>query len=251
MQRLFMSFVAAIALLAGSAQAQLLYHTSFETPNYHVGQTIDGVDNWFSFISPDANEIVNGHSTASWFGRRALSCWGGSPNLESTQGLLDGAWAHPASVNPAYGNHVLVQVSCDVRLDGPDTGTGPNDDLLSANLIARNGVGGSASMYLSSVGEVFCFADSAAGSVGYAFSTPVTLGQYAHLSITLNYRTHIATFWVNFRAVGSAPFGGQAGEAFNGAILEFAAYDNLAYIDPSLYRGYWDNLTMFALPIWW
>lgn len=249
MNRLFTS-VLVTSLLAGAANAQLLFYTGFETSNYVVGQSIDGIAGWSSFISPDANEIVHGHATASW-GRRALRSWGGDPDLQSTQGLLDGAWAQTVTLNPAYGDQVVVHVQCDVRLDGPDTGVGPANDLLSANLYARNGIGGSAFMYMSSTGEVFCFAESAGGVTGYAFATPITLGEYATLAITLNYATHTAVFWVNNCPVGAAPFGGQVGEFFRGATLEFAAYDNPAVIDPSLYTGYFDNLLIFAVPLFW
>lgn len=235
------------SLLASSASAQLLYFTSFETPNYVVGQPIDGISGWQSFISPLAPQIVNGRSTASW-GRRALQCWGGSPNLETTQGLLDGAWYQALSLPPWYQGNARVHVQCDVRLDGPDTGTGPNDDLVSANLYARNGVGGSAFMYVSSTGDVYCFSGSVGGSAGYAFPTPVTLGEYVNLGITLDYSTHMATFSVDHQDIGSLPFGGQATEQFAGAILEFAAYDNPLYVDPSLYTGSFDNLLVYALP---
>jgi len=245
------SVLFAFALAAGPTSAQILFHTGFETPNYVVGQSIDGVDNWFSFISPDANQIVDGRATASWLGRRAVRCWGGSPDLQTTQGLLDGAWAQPAAVNPAYGQNVIVHVQCDVRIDGPDTGTGPQNDLVSANLIARNGVGGSAYMWMSATGEVFCSAESAGGSNWYAIAVPIHLGRYATLGMTLDYTNHMVTFSVNYHPVGSLPFGGQPGEAFAGAILEFAAYDNPAVIDPSLYTGYWDNLWMVAVPVCW
>lgn len=237
-------------LLASSASAQLLYHTGFESSNYVVGQSIDGIDGWFSFLSPDAPEIKKGTSTASW-GRRALKCWGGSPDLQVTQGLLDGAWAQTLALNPCFPWNTKVRVQCDVRLDGPDTGAGPQHDLLSANLYARNGNGGSAYMYMSSTGDVYCFADSAGGSAGYAFATPITLGLYATLAITLDYSTHMATFSVDHCPIGSLPFGGQPGESFRGTTLEFAAYDDPTVIDPALYTGYWDNLFVVAYPFWW
>lgn len=243
-------FVAALAtsLFAASAQAQLLYHTGFETPDYVAGQTIDGIDGWFSFISPLAPAVVKAPAEAS-SGRRALRCWGGSPDLQSTQGLLDGAWAQTILLDPAWSQDAMVRVQCDVRLDGPDTGNGPANDLLSANLYARNGVAGSAYMFMSSTGEVYCFADSVTGSAGYRFATPVTLGQYSTLAITLDYATHLAAFEVNGVTVGVLPFGGSATEYFRGATLEFAALDYPALIDPSLYTGYFDNLAILAIPV--
>ncbi len=246
MNRLSLALIAS-TLCAVSAQAQWLNFTSFETPNYVVGQSTEGVGGWTTLLSPQANEIVNGHATAS-SGRRALSVWGGSPNLTPIGGLLDGAWRRDVTVPAAYAQTAIVHVQCDVRLDGPDTGTGPNDDLLSANLYARNGSGQTPFMYLSSTGEVFCFANSSSGSTGYAFQTDVGLGHYARLAMTLDYTSHVCTFWVNYHIVGQLPFGGAATERFEGPILEFAAYDNLAYVDPSLYRGYWDNLLVVSFP---
>lgn len=50
------------------------------------------------------------------------------------------------------------------------------------------------------------------------------------------------------RTIGIPPFGGQATEAFHGAILEFAACDDPQSVNPSLYTGHWDNLRMLAGP---
>lgn len=241
----------ALSLLGTTASAQLLYFTGFESREFVVGQSIDGVDGWTSLLAPDAPQIVDGRATSSGLGRRALRCWGGSPELEPIQGLLDGAWAREVTLPAWYRHRAVVHVQADVRLDGPDTGNGPANDLLSANLYARNGVGASAFMYLSSTGEVYCFANSVQGSVGYAFPTQVALGEYNRLGITLDYTTHIATFHVNCREVGSLPFGGTANEGFAGALLEFAAYDDPLVVDPSQYTGYWDNVLVFALPRWW
>jgi len=53
-----------------------------------------------------------------------------------------------------------VRVQADIRLDGPDTGDGPGADLLSANLMARNGTHQSAFFYLSSNGNAYANAFS-------------------------------------------------------------------------------------------
>lgn len=237
----------ALAAFATIANAQLLYLTGFETPDYVIGQTIDGVDNWFSAISPNAPAVVGNRALAS-SGRQALQCWGGSADLQSTQGLLDGAWAQPMTLDPAWQQKAIVRVQCDVRLDGPDTGSGPNDDLVSANLIARNGVGGSASMFLSSNGNVYCNSSSTGGSVFYAFETPIVLGEYSTLAITYDYAAHLAAFEVNGVTVGVLPFGGSPTEAFRGVFLEFAALDAPQIVDPSLFTGYWDDILVIAKP---
>lgn len=237
----------ALTVLTGAAQAQLLYGTGFETPQFVNGQSIDGVDGWASLFSPQAVTVVHGRSQSST-GRSSLRCWGGDPNLQSTLGLLDAAVTQPGSVDPTWAASAIVYVHCDVRLDGPDTGTGPADDLVSANLYVRNGVGGTPFMYVSSTGQVFCFAGSVGGFAAYQFATPVALGQYHRLAMMLDYSQHLVVFSVDGVPIGVLPFGGQATEAFNGAILEFAAYDDPLFVDPTLYTGHWDNFLMVAWP---
>lgn len=242
--------VLALTLAVGTANAQFLYVSGFEGPQFVAGQSIDGIDGWTTLISPQAIEVVRSSAQAS-SGRKSLRCWGGDPDLQSTQGLLDGAWTHTASVNPMWAASAMVYVQCDVRLDGPDTGNGPANDLVSANLYARNGVGGTPFMYVSSTGDVYCFSSSVGGGAGYQFATPVALGQYHRLAMMLDYSTHLVAFSVDGVTVGVLPFGGQATEAFNGAILEFAAVDDLQWVDPTLYTGRWDNLIMLAWPNCW
>ena len=188
--------VLALSLAVGTANAQFLYVSGFEGPQFVAGQSIDGIDGWTTLISPQAIEVVRSSAQAS-SGRKSLRCWGGDPDLQSTQGLLDGAWTHTASVNPMWAASAVVYVQCDVRLDGPDTGNGPANDLVSANLYARNGVGGTPFMYVSSTGDVYCFSSSVGGGAGYQFATPVALGQYHRLAMMLDYSTHLVAFSVD------------------------------------------------------
>jgi hypothetical protein len=235
-------FAALGSLLIGSGSHYgLLYVSSFERSEYQVDEPLDGQDGWTALVSPDAAVVVDGWRTAA-LGRRAIACWGGGPLEDVGGGLLDGAWEQVIDFDPIT-TPAIVRVEASVRLDGPDTGSGPNDDLASANLYARNGAGRSAFFYLSSNGNAYAFANSASGNQGYKFETPIKQGAYNHLAITLNYLTHMATFEVNCVTVGSLPFGG-AGEQFRGVLLEFAAYEPL--LDPTLYTGYWDNVLVRA-----
>lgn len=222
-----------------------LFHSSFETPDYVAGQPLDGQDGWVTLLAPNAAWIVDGPATAV-SGRRAIECRGGG-DLANLGWILDGAWEQPIDFD-AITDPCVVRVEADVRLDGPDTGTGPNDDLVSANIYARNGIGRSAFMYISSNGNAYAFANSELyGSAAYEFETPIVLGAYNHLAITLDYGTHIATFEVNRVTVGSLPFGGS-GEEFIGTLLEFGAYNDPNYVDPTLYTGYWDNVSVRVRP---
>lgn len=240
MKRIVIASVGCLLLAAGSDSANL-FHTGFETRAYTANQRLDGQDGWTALLAPDAAVVVDGRQTAS-NGRRAVSCWGGGP-LVHTQGLLDGAWEQVVPFVPSLCASI-VRVEADVRLDGPDTGVGPGDDLASANLYARNGAGRSAFFFVSSNGNAYAFANSDQGASGYQFETPIRQGAYNHLSITLDYSTHLATFEVNRVVVGALPFGG-AGEQFRGALLEFAAWDDPSF-DATLYTGYWDNVSVRA-----
>lgn len=233
-------------LLGGTASYGMLFHTGFEHREYTVGQSIDGHDGWIALNSPNAVVVVDGRSTAA-SGRRAASCWGGGPidivNVGPGFDLLDAAVDQPISFDP-NARPTVVKVEADVRFDGPDTGNGPGDDLASANLYLRNGVGRSPFFYISSNGNAYAFANSENGNAGYQFETPIRQGQYNHLEIEADYTTHIATFSVNGHEVGSLPFGG-AGEQFTGTLIEFAAWYDPSF-DATLYTGYWDNLSVQA-----
>lgn len=232
-------------LVAGTCAWGMLFHTGFETPDYTVDQPLPGQDGWTTVLAPNAIVVVGDHETAS-SGRRAIRCWGGG-DLVSTGGLLDAACEQVIDFDPIT-DPCEVRVEADIRLDGPDTGSGPGDDLLSANLMARNSVGQRRSpfLYLSSNGNVYAGSESDQGNSYYKFETPITPGAYNHLAIVLNYRTHIATFEVNGNVIGSLPFGG-AGEQWRGVLLELAAWDDPSF-DPSLYTGYWDNVSVQAKP---
>lgn len=234
-------------LLTSSVAGGLFFFSSFESRAYKAGEPLAGQAGWVSLASPKAAEIVQDRSKARC-GRRAIEVWGGG-DLESFSlpyyDLLDAAYEQVVEFDEGETPR-RVRVSADVRLDGPDTGVGPNDDLASANLYARNGADRSAWIYLSSNGNAYCFANSElGGSVGYAFETPIKQGKYNRLAIILDYRTHLAEFRINGKSVGELPFGGS-GEKFTGALIEFAAIDDLNYIDPKLYRAYWDNILVLG-----
>jgi hypothetical protein len=236
------------SLLAGGTLAfGMLFHTGFENHDYTVGQPLAGQDGWVALASANAAVVVGDHNEAS-SGRRAVRCWGGDLEDFPSSFLYDGVWEQVVPFDPIT-NPCEVRVEADVRLVGPDTGTGPGDDLVSANLMARNSVGlhRSPFMYLSSNGNVYAGSESDQGNAYYRFETPIRFGEYNELAMTLNYLTHIATFEVNGREIGSLPFGG-AGEQWHGVLLEMAAYDDPNYVDPTLYTGYWDNVRVISRP---
>lgn len=247
------TFLVAIAV-APAVDAQAVFVTGFESGHYSPGETIDGVDGWMGMASPLVGTIVDGRETAS-LGRRALTCWGGDPNMLSYEYwpgvfLLDAIWGRDAPEHDAAPVS-MARVQADIRLDGPYTAF----DALSANLIARNGSWNSSQMWLSSDGNVYCNSygtDPVTGaqfSYEYEFGTPVLHGQYQRLAIIFDYSVHLAAFEVNGVIVGVLPFGGAGEGGFNGVLLQFAALDDPGVIDPSLYTAYYDNVFHIAVPV--
>lgn len=235
-------------LAAATSTWGMLYHTGLETPDYEADQPLVGQDGWTNLISPDAAAVVAGRKTAAG-GRRAVECWGGGPLVsigELPDRFLLGAWEQVITFD-AVTDPAIVRVECDIRLDGPDTGNGPGADFVSANFYGRNGSHRAPFFYISSNGNAYANAFTETGEVFYAFETPIKIGAYNHYAMIMNYATHMATFEVNRKAIGALPFGGT-GEAFHSVALEFASYDNLEVVDPKLYTGYWDNISVRAKP---
>lgn len=235
-------------LAAATSPWGMLYQTSFETPAFKADQTLVGQDGWTNLISPDAAVVIADPQAAA-SGRRAIECWGGGP-LASVGELPDrfllGAWEQVITFD-AVTDPAIVRVECDIRLDGPDTGEGPAADLVSANFYGRNGSHRAPFFYISSNGSAYANAFTESSEVFYAFETPIKVGAWNHYAIIMNYATHMATFEVNHKAIGALPFGGS-GEAFHSVALEFASFDNLKVVNPKLYTGYWDNVSVRAKP---
>ena len=240
--------LACLCLAATTSTWGMLYHTGLETPNYKAGQGLVGQDGWRALdASKDAPEVVDGIATAR-SGRRAIMCRAKDLKVlpPPYDYLYDGNWDQPIAFD-AVTNPAEVRVQADVRLDGPDTGEGPGADLLSANLMARNGSHQSAFFYLSSNGCAYANAFSTTqGDKWYQFETPIKFGEYNRLAITLNYLTHMAAFEVNGKTIGSLPFGG-AGERFKSPLLEMAAWNHPSF-DHTQYTAYWDNVSVLARP---
>ena len=231
-------------LVAAPATWGMLYHTGLETPNYKADQPLVGQDGWTNLIAPDAAVVVADPKTAAG-GRRAIECWGGGP-LDNTLGFLLGAWEQVITFD-AITNPAIVRVECDIRLDGPDTGDGPNQDLLSANLYGRNGTHRAPFFFISSNGCAYANAFTDTGENWYQFETPINIGTYNKYAMIMNYATHMTTFEVNGKAIGSLPFGGS-GEGFHSVALEFACFNDSTVVNRKLYTAYFDNISVLAKP---
>lgn len=234
----------------------VIYHTGFETPEFTPTLPLDGQGGWVGLDegypgSIKAARVVYSPGRGNT-GRCFVRCR--AADLEKPYGpvLFDGNWEYPIEFD-AVTNPALVRVQADVKLVGPDTGVGPGADYVSANLMARNGRARAAYYYLSSNGCVYANANyydeitKQDVRVYYQHETPIKFGEYNRLAIILNYRTHIATFEVNNKVIGTLRFGGP-GERFQSVLLECAAWDAAEVYDHTKYTAYWDNILVRARP---
>jgi len=249
-------FVALGFLLVGSLVAAthpfwgILFFTSFEGCHYKADQPLVGQNGWVGLDTPDAFKVVKGWHEARC-GRKAVCCLGG--DLEAmeppNEWLLSTACEKLVEFDPPQ-SPAVVYVQADVRLLGPDTGTGPGDDLLSLNFMARNakelGAGRAPWFYLSSNGCAYANAWDNGVATYYKFETPIKFGKWNTLAMVLNYKTHMCTFEVNHRAIGSLPFGGP-GEQFTSVLLEMCAWNHPSF-DATAYKASVDNILVLTWP---
>ena len=254
MFRLALALIVSTLVTTVPAPAQARYRTGFESAQFVAGRALcspiafePGQDGWIGQYAPGAAQIVSGDANS---GRNAVRAHGADLEPVPGAGIAVGTWGKETVFDPIAIGRPRVRVQCDVRLDGPDTGSGPGADLLSANLFTGNTAGEIlAGFFFSSNGTAYPYSYSAGVFHGYVLEAPVTLGEYSRLAMTLDYTTHVVSFEVDGVAVGSLPFGvGAATEEFWLPVIEMAAIDDPSLVDRSLYTAWWDDLSVLALP---
>jgi uncharacterized delta-60 repeat protein len=250
MKASILSALTLFAALPWSATANdIIYQTGFEPPTFTADQPVQYQDGWLSY----------------WFGNA-------QPIMVSTENPRDGAQClrfksvnttcfRPILVETAANPPLRLEVRADVRLDGPQTGTGgtPAEDILSANLMAvgllPNGnvlnLGG---FFVSSAGRIWAFTPGEFGSV-YHYSVPVTFGAYHSLLLRVDFFALTVTYVVDGVELGSTPFHWAAvmSEQIYAGYLQLAGPSNpintpeITY-DPNNYTAYFDNFSVEALP---
>ncbi len=240
--------VAAVMMLAvcsSSSQAGVLYATGFEPPTFTAGQTVNGQGGWGSFFSPDAGVITTNNPRS---GLQALQVNGSQIDNSVGGGLLGGIYRRRLDYDTVANGTPIIDISVDVRLDGPRTGTTIDDDLISANLSAIDGDGNYLlELILSSNGNIYSFDSD--NNFAYALETPAGLGEYYKLGMRLDFLTRTAGLFVNGQSIGTLPFySGTTSDVFRGAYLEMLAIDDPGF-DASEYTAYFDNLEVRASTI--
>ncbi len=245
--------ILASAFVAESASADQLYQTGFEAPTFTAGQTVDGQGGFAISTLDPANPKGNLNSVTvttdqPHSGSQALLF---NPTLftDSPPPNGPGFFAATAGVTTNYdaiamGNPV-VTLEAWVRLDGPVTPDTPghpfSGDLVSINLEAILGDGSYFSTYLSSNGSVIAF------TTDHDFSTPVALGVYHDLTVTLDFANRTSTFGVDGTALGTIAFD----PSVTSTVLSSAQLTMYNVAPPTLlsdYSAHVDDFSVRAVP---
>ncbi len=233
-------------LAAAQAHAATLYSTGFESPGFASGSQLVGQDGWIvgaPFLSPNAPVISN---TQAHAGTQAVRVRGQDmvhadqvgPELDAV-----GAYRRPVNYDTAAAGTPITQITASVRLDGP-VGT---DDFFSVNIGARSGDGNVGEISISSDGFVYGYSGNVINPT--LFSTPVTLGVWHLLGVTVDYDANLYSFSVDGASFGPYPFepGFTSDVLVRGSMLSYARPDAGTNLR-SNYTAWVDNFSITAVP---
>jgi hypothetical protein len=231
--------------IACTAHAQVLLQTGFESAPFTAGLPVDGQAGWLGLWGPEAAKVS---ATGARTGRQCVSL-NGADLVFARPGVVAGTCGTELFFDPVARARPLVHIQADVRLSGPDTGEGPEADLLSANLFvasSSNQVFGG--YFVSSNGTIYAF-----GRAGqdYMFPTPYTLGTYARLEMDMDFVAGTIACRVDGDLIGTLvldPLGTLQTTEIWTAALEMASIDDPILPDRSLYDAHFDNVSVLATP---
>jgi uncharacterized delta-60 repeat protein len=232
-----------------AAANEVIYRTGFEPPTYIADQTIDGQDGWYRFpVGLGSSGVISTVNPSE-----GVQCL-----------LLHGVFNNTRrSLLPHTGNPppVRVELSADVRLDGPQTGTlgTPAQDILSANfsawaLLPNGNIGLLGGFFVSSAGKIWNYTGVPGES--YLYEVPAPLGSYHHLTLRVDFLARTVTYVVDGTTLGSTAFSSLTSlsdRVFSGD-LQLAGPSSpietpdLSY-DPANYTAYFDNYLVESLPV--
>lgn len=232
----------------------ILYQTSFELPVFTPGKPIRGQDGWEMFSDGASISISTNNAN---IGNQCLLFEGKLLEPQANGSSIGLAQLSPESLAELSGDPppAFVEIQCDVRLDGPQVGTGgrPEFDKLSANLYA----GGSSQYFggfvVSSAGRIWSV--SFAPGELYRYSVPYEFGTYRTLTIRVNYTARTLTYLVDGIELGSSPINpSNTDDRLSRADLLVAGptdpiHDGKIDYEPSNYVAYYDNYRIRALPL--
>ena len=231
------------------------YKTGFEPPVFQPGP-LDGQDGWGN---PQNTASISARSPIS--GLQSVEVDGANLSF-SGNGIIGTRFGRLSIYDPVSQHTPVIDVSVDARLIGrsTDTGQGPADDLISANLDFMGIDPNSSplllgSLVLSSSGEVWVFGSRSQDA--YAAGIPIKLSDPHRLKIRADFSARRIQFYVdgkridflsNGKRYAALPFESGIRKAdFAGGFTSVFAVDDPVQIDPKLYKARFDNYSVTAL----
>jgi hypothetical protein len=205
-----------LAILVCTAYApvagQSVYSTKFEDPPFVAGQPLVGQDGWIApgILSPDAAVISTDQPRQ---GKQSVRVLGADLDeqqaiIDLTDGYYAAAGSYRKTVDFDTEGIVRVQISANVRVDGPTTPLGTN--FFSASIAARallddGDTAGVGQIDISSDGHVYA-QDGNHNVPVFLKSAPITLGEWHELAIVDDFGAQTFTLYVDGKSLGTYLF---------------------------------------------
>lgn len=242
--------LAFLMLVTTGARSATLYSTGFEDPPFANGSELLGQDGWSTaippFLNPNAAVISNDLARS---GTQSLKIAGSDliPAVEVGPLAVVGSYRRPVNYDAGSGNS-RVLITSDVRLDGPVLGTG---DFFASNIAARSGDGGIGELSISSDGKVYGYTGNFDGTI--LVSSPITLGEWHTLGISVDFAANNYTFLVDGATLGTFPFenGFTSDTLVRGAAVVYGFPDDPAagsLLRKDQFTAHYDNFTIATVP---
>lgn len=243
-------------------EAQIVYSTGFESPDFTAGLSLVGQDGWIVGFTPDGALSPNAPIISTdkpRIGQQTVRVRGGDLLHQDFITTVSGSYfdaigSYRRTVNYDTGGTQAVRISANVRVDGPQTAAGNN--FFSASVAARalltddNGTAGVGELDLSSDGHVYGWSGDAFVP-SFQVSIPVTLGEWHNLAIVADFGSSKYSFFVDDHYLGTFPFPAQdCGSCYTtilrrGSLLASVAPDT-ATLKKANYTAHYDNFVIQA-----
>ena len=253
--RMRLCLLLAAAALAGGAprlRADTVFSTGFERPTYVADQPLVGQDGWavqvFNGIPlGESAAVISTSNPAS--GDQAVRVNIGDLTPTGAGDYNVGSYRQFVNYDVAAAGFPIVRIEADVRLDGPGTAQTADrvtGDFVSVNLGPVAGDGYLGELSISSDGHLYGYS----ANDSYLFGVAITLGQYHHLALDLDFVGRTTTYLLDGQVLGTAAFdpSGTSNLLNRGSMVAYSLNPDPLNRDPSAYTAYFDNFSISTVP---
>lgn len=240
--------VGLVILVSRSSADQTLYATGFEQPTFHVGDQLLGLDGWSTaippFLNPEAATITADEANQ---GSQSVEVRG--KDLIGSDGITtpyDAVGSYRRPLNATISSNAVVRMEADLLLDGPQPKT--EGEFFSLTIAARSDDDKTlGEMGLSSAGVVEAFGFNVDPGTTPAFSKHLSLNQWHHVTMLLNYHNRTTSYFIDKHLLGTIAAPSTSAVLSRGAMVVYARPDGDStgrknrISTRSSYTAYFDN----------